>query len=225
VQLRNQYHVPAATAATQIASFETANAALQAEIRSLRVQADEQQARLATVMTDLVQTQSGRDAALREAEGAIADRDAASARWEQELRETRLIHMRELDTLRLERTEHEAGLRAEVNQATSRLEAVQKHVMLQTEEAREAQRRAESTLSEVRKRNERLVSEVERTSADAAEQRRLAERHERLLDRATEEAHQRRLERDELVQQIALLQGQLKASGKSLPSRRNRHLR
>lgn len=220
-----EIELEAATATTQLASLEAANAALQAEVRSLRVQADEQQARLAAVTTDFVQAQGSRDAALRQAEAAIADRDAANVRLERELREIRLIHLRELDTLRLERTEHEAALRAEVNQATSRLEAVQKHVMLQTEEAREAQRRAESTLSEIRKRNEHLVGEVERTSADAAEQRRLAERHEKLLDRASDEARQLRLERDALVQQMALLQGQMKASGKSLPSRRNRHLR
>ncbi|TXC82395.1 DNA-binding protein [Paraburkholderia azotifigens] len=220
-----EIEMEAATATTQIASLETANAALQAEMRSLRVQADEQHARLAAVLTDLAQAQSGRDAALRQAEAAIADRDAASARSEQALRETRLTHIRELETLRLEHMEHEAALRAEVIQATSRLEAVQKHVMLQTEDARESQRRAESVLSEIRKRNERLVGDVERTSADAAEQRRLAERHEKLLDRVTEEAHQLRLERDTLAQQMALLHGQMRASGKSLPSRRNRPLR
>ncbi|ALL70288.1 Plasmid replication region DNA-binding N-term (plasmid) [Paraburkholderia caribensis MBA4] len=220
-----EIEMEAATATTQIVALETANAALQAEIRSLRVHADEQQSRLAAVMTDLAQAQSARDAALRQAEAAIANRDAENARSEQTVRETSLTHTRELEALRLERTEHEAALRAEVNQATSRLEAVQKHVMLQTEDAREAQRRAESALSDIRKRNELLVAEVERTSADAAEQRRLAERHEKLLDRVTDEAQQLRLGRDALAQQMALLQGQMRASGKSLPSRRNRFSR
>lgn len=89
-------------------------------------------------------------------------------------------------------------------------------------EARDAQRRAEAALSEIRTRNEQLVGDVQRISADAAEQRRLAGRHEKLLDRVTQEARDLRRERDALAQQVASLQGQLKAYEKSPTVRRAR---
>ncbi|WP_306770783.1 hypothetical protein [Paraburkholderia sp. UYCP14C] len=81
--------------------------------------------------------------------------------------------------------------------------------MLQTEEARDAQRRAEAALSKTRQHNEWLVADVQRISADAAEHRRLAERHEKHLANVMEEARDLRRERDALAQQTALLHGQV----------------
>jgi predicted nucleic acid-binding Zn-ribbon protein len=101
-------------------------------------------------------------------------------------------------------------LRAEVDQATTRLESVQKRVMMQADEAREAQRRAEAALSKTQQRNEQLVGDVQRLSAEAAEQRRLVERHEKQLASVMDEARELRRERDALAQQVASLQGQIK---------------
>ncbi|CAB3796803.1 DNA-binding protein [Pararobbsia alpina] len=224
-QRGEELETEAAVATTRVASLETANAELQAEVRTLRAQLDDQQARLAVVVTELAQAGAGRDAALRQAEAAIAERDAVRAQSERALHDAQSAHARELEVLRTSRTEHEAALRAEVNQATSRLEAVQKHVMLQTEEARDAQRRAEAALSEIRRRNEQLVVDVQRISADAAEHRRLAERHERQLGSVMEEARDLQLKRDALARQVALLQGQLKARNQSSLVRRTRRSR
>ncbi|SIO49334.1 replication region DNA-binding N-term [Burkholderia sp. GAS332] len=221
-QRGDELEAEATAAITRAGKLETANAELQAELRSVRGQLDDQPARLAAVLAELAQTQGGRDAALRLAEAAAAERDAVRAQSEQALRDVRSDHRREVETLRATHAEHEAALRAEVDRATARLEGVQKRVMLQTEEARDAQRRAEAALSEVRKRKEQLVGDVERISADAAEQRRLAERHEKLHDRVTQEARDLRHERDGLAQQVALLQGQLKAREKSPSARRTR---
>lgn len=100
-----------------------------------------------------------------------------------------------------------------------RLEGVQRRVMMQTEEARDAQRRAEASLAKTQQRNEQLVGDVQRLAADAAEQRRLAERHEKQLASVMEEARELQRERDALVQQAALLQGQLAARTAPLPPR------
>jgi len=212
----------AAAAIARARALESVNAELQAEVRNVRAQLDSQQARLAVVLADHAQVQAGRDADLRLAEAAMTERDAVRAQSEQLLRDVRSAHLREIETLRATYAEHEAALRAEVGRATARLEGVQKRVMLQTEEARDAQRRAEAALSEARKRNEQLVCDVERISADAAEQRRLAERHEKLHDRVTQEARGLRHERDGLAKQVALLQGQLKVREKSPSARRTR---
>ncbi len=116
-------------------------------------------------------------------------------------------------------------MRAEVDQATARLEGVQKRVMLQTEEAREAQRRAEAVLLKTQQRNEQLVADVQQLSADAAEQRRLAERHEKQLASVMDEMRELRRERDALARQVAQLQGQLQAQvnpARGRPAKRSR---
>ena len=221
-QRGDELEADAAAAIMRAGALESAQAELQGELRTVRGQLDDQQARLATVLAELAQTHSGRDAALRLAEAATAERDAARAQSEQALHGMRSVHLQELEALRATHAEHETALRAEVDQATALLEGVQKRVMLQTEEARDAQRRAEAALSEIRTRNEQLVGDVQRISADAAEQRRLAGRHEKLLDRVTQEARDLRRERDALAQQVASLQGQLKAYEKSPTVRRAR---
>lgn len=218
----DELETEAAAALTRAATLETAHAELQGELRSVRGQLDDQQARLAAVLAELVQVQGGRDAAFRLAETSAAERDAVRAQLEQALHDTRSAHLQALDALRAMHVEREAALRAEVDRATARLEGVQKRVMLQTEAARDAQRRAEAALTEIRTRNEQLVGDVQRISADASEQRRLAGRHEKLLDRATAEARDLRLERDALARQVAMLQGQLKVHEKSPSVRRTR---
>lgn len=91
--------------------------------------------------------------------------------------------------------------------------------MMQTEEARDAQRRAEAALAKIQQRNEQLVGDVQCQAADAGEQRRLAEQHEKQLASVMEEARELRRERDTLVQQVALLQGQVAARTAKLPPR------
>lgn len=68
-------------------------------------------------------------------------------------------------------------------------------------------------------RNEQLVGDVQRLSAEAAEQRRLADRHEKQLASVIDEARELRRERDTLAQQVASLQGQLKARPQPANSR------
>ncbi|MEM5440407.1 integrase [Paraburkholderia diazotrophica] len=215
----DEIEAEAVAAITRAGTLETAHAELQGELRTVRGQLDDQQARLATVLAELAQVQGGRDAALRLAETSAAERDAVRAQSEQALHDMRSAHLQELDALRASHAEQEAALRAEVDRATARLEGVQKRVMLQTEEARDAQRRAEATLAKVQQRNEHLLGDVQRLRADAAEQRRLAERHEKQLASVTKEARELRRERDALVQQAALLQGQLAARTAPLRSR------
>lgn len=202
----------AAAATARVESLQVLNAGLQVEAKTLRTQIDEVQARLAAALAEHARSQSERDVAIRQAETAAAECAAIRAQSEQALQEVQSAHARELDALRSARAEHEAALRAEVDQATARLEGVQKRIMLQIEEAREAQRRTEAALSKTQKRNEQLVADVQKFSSDAAEHRRLAERHEKQLASVMEEAR----ERDTLAQQVAGLQGELKIRAGSL---------
>lgn len=83
--------------------------------------------------------------------------------------------------------------------------------MLQSEEARNAQRQAEAALSKTRQRNEQLIAEVHRQAAEATEHHRFAERHEEQLASVMDQVRDLRRERDALARQTALLKGKLKA--------------
>ncbi|MFM0474001.1 DNA-binding protein [Paraburkholderia strydomiana] len=208
-----------AAANVRASTLETAQAELQGELRNARGQIDDQQVRLAALLAELAEAQGGRDAALRLAEAAAAERDAVRARSEQALDAMRSAHLGELEALGATHTDREAALRAEIDRAATRLEGVQKRVMLQSEEARSAQRQAEGALSKTRQRNEQLIADVHRQAAEAAEHRRFAERHEKQLASMMDEARDLRRERDALARQAALLEGQLKARRKSRPGR------
>ncbi|TAM53180.1 MAG: integrase [Paraburkholderia sp.] len=163
--------------------------AMEAQMRMLLEQLDERDPRLAATSAKLARTRAEHEAAIRELQAVSTERDAARA----DAGAAHAAQARGLESLRAEHAEREAALRAQIDQATTRLEGVQKRVMLQTEEARDAQRRTEATLTKVQQRNEQLVGEVQRGSADAAEPRRLAERHEKQLASAIEETRELRL--------------------------------
>lgn len=201
----------AVAATTRAESLAIANTGLQSEVQTLRGRLEDQQARLATATAELARVQAERDTATQQAQAVAAERDTLRANANTALQELQSAHARELESLLAARTEHDATMRAEVDQATARLEGVQKRVMLQADDAREAQRRAEATVSKTQQRNEQLVADVQRLSADAAEQRRLAERHEAQLASVLDELRELRRERDALTRQVAQLQGQLQA--------------
>uniref|UniRef100_UPI00358F3E8B IS110 family transposase n=1 Tax=Burkholderia multivorans TaxID=87883 RepID=UPI00358F3E8B len=112
-----------------------------------------------------------------------------------------------------------AEMRARMAELEDALPGVQKHVMMQTEEARDTQRRAEAALAKVQQRNEQLVGDVQRMTAEADEHRRWGERHEKQLASVMEDARALRRERDGFAQQAALLQGQLTARAEPAPER------
>ncbi|CAE6910369.1 hypothetical protein R69927_05957 [Paraburkholderia domus] len=200
----------AASATTRAEFLVTVNAEREAEVRALRGQIGDSEKRLATVLADLARAQADRDLNTKQLDAAAAELTGLRTESAQSLLDARQGHARELEALRTGMTGREAALRAEVDRATTRLESVQKHIMAQADEARNAHRRAEAALSKTQQRNEQLIGEVERLTADAAEQRRLAEWYQQQLSSALSEARVLRQERDTLAQQSALLQGQLK---------------
>jgi len=69
------------------------------------------------------------------------------------------------------------------------------------------------------------VGDVQRLSAEAAEHRRSAERHEKQLTSVMGEARELRRERDALAQQVASLQGELRARGEPAATRQTKRSR
>ncbi|MCY1298736.1 hypothetical protein D9M70_482350 [compost metagenome] len=205
-----------ATAVERAEALAVANEGLQGEVRALHIQLDERQAAADRSLSELAGERAAKEAALgqlQNVEKALASqRDEAT----QVLAEAKRDSARELQDLRAALAEREASAWAEIDKTTERLEGVQKHVMLQANEAKEAQRRAETTLTKVQQRNEQLVSQVQQLSTEAASQQRLAERMQQQFAGATEETRELRKERDVLAQQLALLQGRME--GQSQPT-------
>lgn len=107
-------------------SLATALAALEAQGQTLRMQLEERETRLAAAATELARTQAEREAALQTAQAVAAERDAARTAAQETQHATEGAHARELEALRTEHAEREAALRAQIDQAASRLEGAQK---------------------------------------------------------------------------------------------------
>lgn len=161
-----------------------ANEGLQGEVRTLRAQLEERQAATDRALSELARERAAKESALRQLGKAEAELTSERDQATQVLAEARRDSARELDSLRAALADREVAARAKVDKATERLEGVQKHVMLQANEAKEAQRRAEAALAKVQQRNEQLVNQVQQLSAEAVSQQRLAERMQQQVEAA-----------------------------------------
>jgi len=107
---------------------------------------------------------------------------------------------------------------AEIDKATERLESVQKHVMLQVSEAREALKRTESQLAKVNQKNEQLSVEVQEYKAQLGTMTHIKNRTHADLEKLAGEAAQLRVERDSFMQQLASASAKLTVQAERLAS-------
>ena len=150
-----------------------------------------------------------KDKALQRA--AQAERETASVRSEAQARESTLksVHERDLSDARAELAAKEIDLRAELTRTTERLEGVQKHVMLQVADARNAQQRAEDQTTKANQRADKFGAEVETLRAQLAEVQSTHQRTAAAQTAALAEAGHLRAERDSLKEKLANTTGQL----------------
>jgi hypothetical protein len=167
--------------------------------KTLRAQLEARDARLVAVTAELARAQAERDTALPAAQVTAAERDGTRAQAK--------------EALRAEHVEQEAACERRSSGPPRGLRACKSALCCRPRKP--ATRSAAATVAKVRQRNEQLVSDVQRLTAEAAEQRRLAERHEKQLTRVMEEARELRCERDALAQQWR----SCKVSSRCTPSR------
>ncbi len=167
---RAQLQASTQDAQRQQEQAEQALSEARAQIALLQVQQQHAQAKLAEQEQALVE-QGARCTQLQEVQQALqtqlqAQREASRQQQEVE----RQAHEQALAEERRKLAEQEAGWRADMAQAAERLEAVQRHVMLQVSEAREAQKRAEQNAAAASHRSERLATELEALRLQSATQ-------------------------------------------------------
>ncbi|XAH26133.1 DNA-binding protein [Xylophilus sp. GW821-FHT01B05] len=209
---RDEVEAELAVAADRTAAAEAAQTSLRTEIATLKTQQEAGRAELATVRQALRTTCEQRDAAAQQAALAEEQLAAQHLQAQQQIEAIRHESEQRLQQLREAMAEKESALRADVARATERLEGVQRHVLLQVNEAREAQKRAEDQSAKAVQRTERLSAELDplRTQVTAL----AAQLPRAMQDQATAQAEARQLqaERDETKLLLANTTGRLEAA-------------
>ena len=137
--------------------------------------------------------------------------EAARTEAEQRLATAQAHHEQRMAELQAAMDAQAQAFRAEIDQATVRLEGVQQHVLRQVSDAREATQRVEARLARANEKNAALSSEVQTLRAKLVHQ---AEQHDRAqadLARVSQAAEDLRAERESLTRQLAMLTGKLEA--------------
>jgi hypothetical protein len=177
-----------------------------------------------TAQRDEIQAlRDAKDEALRRA--VLAERETASERAEAQARESTLksIHEKELTDARAELATKEVELRSELMRTTERLEGVQKHVMLQVADARDAQKRAEDLATMAAQRAEKFSDELAAQRAQLTEVSSQLVRAVAAHTAAVDDANGMRSERELLKEKLAIATGQLQAMTKQVEAL-SRHL-
>ncbi len=199
-------------AGSRAEAAEAAQASLQAELATLRAQLEDASGDALAAREETRGEREAKASALEKLD-ALALRLAADA--DEAMR--RLDGLRDSYEQRLQqqREAHEAAqasFREELARATERLEGVQRHVMLQVSEAREAQKRAEAQLAKTVLHGERLASELEGLRSQTATQALQLQRATQDHQAAVMQAKQAQAERDEFKVQLANTTGRLEGT-------------
>ncbi len=161
---------------------------------------------------------AAKEAAISQANAQEQQLASAKADSEQAIAILKYEHRQRIEELQATLATQENSFRQEIDKATERLEGVQKHVMLQVAEAREAQKRAETHLSKTSQKNEQLSAEVQQLGRQIASITQTFERAQTDLARAHGEISKLRSERESLVQEVATAAGKLGALGQQIES-------
>ena len=203
---------------TQLAKATTSVESLGAEKSGLLQQNESLQAEIARGQSELAAVRELLTAERVAKENAISRVNALEQQLEsvktdaaQAVSILKAEHRLRIQELQAALATQESSFRQEIDKATERLEGVQKHVMLQVTEAREAQKRAETHLSKTNQKNEQLSAEVQQLGRQITSIAQTAERAQADLTQAHGVIDKLRSERESLVQQVATAAGKLGA--------------
>ena len=210
---------------TQLAKATTSVESLGAEKSGLLQQNESLQAEIALGQSELAAVRELLAAERVAKESAISRVDALEQQLEsvktdatQAISIVKAEHRLRVQELQAALATQESSFRQEIDKATERLEGVQKHVMLQVTEAREAQKRAETLLSKTNQKNEQLSAEVQQLGRQIASIAQTSERDQADLAQAQGVIDKLRSERESLIQQVATATGKLDALGQQVES-------
>ena len=207
-----------AAALQRTQAFEADLVQEQEEAAGLRAQLASRQAEVEALRDEVARGRAEAGAAQARAQTLEQRVESLRAEAEQRLATANTAHERRLAELQDVMATQEQAFRAEIDKATERLEGVQKHVMLQVAEAREASKRAEALLAKAQQKNEELSADAQQLRAELASQTQQSARSREDLAKVSQAADQLRTERESLIQQLAMLTGKLDAQTTQIES-------
>lgn len=169
------------------------------EATGLRAQLAARQAEAEAIRDGATRGRAAAEAAQARVQALEQQLETLRAEAEQRLAAANTAHERRLAELQVTMAAQEQVFRAEIDKATERLEGVQKHVMLQVTEARDAAKRGEALLAKAQQRNEELSAETQQLRAELASQIWQSARTQEDLARVSQAADQVRAERETLA--------------------------
>ena len=191
---------------------DAAKIAAQAEVIALREQLEQIRAAAAGARAESQHERDAKESALQrvaDSEQRLAsERSDAASRLDNQ----RDAYEKQLHDQREALAASEARFREELARATERLEGVQRHVMLQVAEAREAQKRAEDQVNKATQRSDRLASELESLRAELATRTAQLQRATQDCVLAADQVARLHTERDSLNCRLATSNGRLEAA-------------
>lgn len=211
-----------AAALQRAQTLETDLARAQEETAGLRAQLVARETEAEALRGEAARGLAAAEAAQARAQAQERQLEASRAEAEQRLAAANTAHERRQTELQAAMAAQEQAFRAEIDKATERLEGVQRHVMLQVAEAREATKRVETLLAKAQQKNEELSTEAQQLRAELASQTQQSARTQEDLARVSQAADQLRTERETLIQQLAMLTGKLDAQEEQIKSLEHR---
>ena len=203
---------------TQLAQVTIHLEALKIEKSKLTQQVENLQADTAQSRSDreglqerLASERATKEAAVAQASTLVQQLELAKTESEQAVIVLKSEHRQQIESLQSTLAVQERTFREEISKTMERLEGVQKHVMLQVTEAREAQKRAEGQLSKASQKNEHLSADKHQLALQLASSTQMVERTQSDLAQAQEEMSALRGERESLIQKLAMATGKLDA--------------
>lgn len=207
-----------AAAVQRAQALETDLARLQEEAAGQRAQLAARQAEVEALRDEISRGRAATEATQARAHALEQQIESSRAEAEQRLAAASIAHERRMVELQEAMAAQEQAFRVEIDKATERLEGVQRHVMLQVAEAREATKRAEVLLAKATQKNDNLSAEAQQLKAKLASQSDLSERTRHELATVCQESDQLKTERESLIRQTALLSGKLDAQAAQIES-------
>lgn len=208
---REELEAQVAETTAQVQALEGEKAGLARQVEGLQANLVEGQSELTVLQEMLAGERSAKEAAMVRATALEEQLTAAKADAERTVATLKAEHRRQTDELQAALAAQEAAFRQEIDKATERLESVQRHVMLQVEEARDAKIRAEAQLARASQKNEQLGGELQHAAREAALAAQRFERAHADLAQLQAEVDRGREAREALAQQLAGANGKLGA--------------
>ena len=217
-QRREEAETQLAQALTCIESLESEKNQLTQRIEGLQADVAQGQSDLNAFRERLSNERAAKESGIARAGALEHQLESVKTDSEQAITALKSEHQHRVEGLQATIAAQECAFRQEINKATERLEGVQKHVMLQVSEAREAQKRTEAQLSKTSQKNEQLWAEIQQLRQQIASLTQVSERAQTDLTQAHDEMTQFRAKRESLIQQVATATGKLGALGEQIES-------